>query len=1117
MDIHGSNNSLIGEAFDAMRPSLGAFEMREMIRKYGESWWKDGVLGHLYEDQRRDVAGAGVMDDLQRVDSLDILLMLRLVDQAWKDVFLPVMDRRSKTWAHELIDTRNAWAHSTGDGLGDSDTLRAFDTMARFIDQIDPDVASVIRGYAKDHQEPVVAVQEEAHSSHVPGTIVDEQPVLHVSSDLELRPWRSVIAPQDDVARGQFKTAEFALDLATVSKGDARFEYQDPREFFSRTYITAGMRSLLVTALKRVSLADDDDGDPIVELKTAFGGGKTHSMLAIYHLMRMSAKARELPGVAGVMDEAHVPSLPEKVYVATLVGTDLEPSSFKNPPFLNGKVNTLWGEMAYQLCLQKGDPAPYSIIRSSDAKSVAPGADTLVRLFNAIGPSVILIDEFVAYARTLYGADAKNLPAGTFDNVLTFMQQLTEAVKRTKNCMLIASLPESDMEAGGEGGKLALESVEHIFGRVHSIWKSATNEEGFEIVKRRLFGDYDEELAEPVVNSFMEYYHADPDKYPVECRDQAYRERMLRCYPIHPQVFDRLYEDWSTLANFQRTRGVLRLMATVIHQLWDANDADPLIMPGSIDFSDGKISEEVFQYLDPAWNAVVDADVDGEGSIPVAIDKGNARFSRPRAARRIARAILLGSAPTAKGESLRGLDASDIRLGAAVPGTNITVYDDALNKMRDELSYLYSTGTRYWYDTHPTLEKMARDRASRIDDDAIYAEIVNIVRKSESTTSSGFGSVFCCPADGAEVPDEPICSLVIIPPTKTQGANVNRSDALAYAADVLALRGGAMRSNRNMLLFVAMDGSDAHDTKDAIRRALAWESIDSEAGVLELTSHAKGEAKSKFDIASSRARRLVLGAYKHLICPSQSLDDIKTVIWDVVTVSGTDGISGRIFDKAVRDEIVVRTYSPFFLDNDIKKTLMGDRDSIPVSELWIDYCRYCYLRRLANEDVLRVSIEDGARGKDYFGYADGFDGERFLGLKIGERPIVDMHGGLVVRRERALEQLAFDRDSVAPPQEVPPSQSGTASGTTTMEPPVIGKPLARGVSVQANLDSLTAGSQVGAIVEEVLQHLYDIPGCSAELTFDVHIDVPEGIDEATLRVIRENAKALGVTLRVESS
>lgn len=343
----------------------------------------------------------------------------------------------------------------------------------------------------------------------------------------------------------------------------------------------------------------------------------------------------------------------------------------------------------------------------------------------------------------------------------------------------------------------------------------------------------------------MDYYKADPDKFPIECRDHAYRERMLRCYPIHPEVFDRLYKDWSTLANFQRTRGVLRFMATVIHNLWESNDADPLIMSGSIDYGDSRILEEIFQYLDPAWNAVVDNDVDGPNSAPASIDKNNGRFSRPRAARRIARSIFLGSAPTARGESLRGLDASDVRLGAAIPGTDVTVYDDALNKMHDELSYLYNTGMRYWYDTHPTLEKMARDRASRMEQEAINSEMIRIIRDSEKSCASGFGSVYICPASSVEVPDDDVHSLVILPPSKPLGKDIERSTARVFAEDCLNMRGDALRVNRNKLLFAVISSSEIADAKDAVRRALAWASIDAEAEGLELTRAARADTSRK--------------------------------------------------------------------------------------------------------------------------------------------------------------------------------------------------------------------------------------------------------------------------------
>ncbi|MBQ6523654.1 MAG: DUF499 domain-containing protein [Atopobiaceae bacterium] len=1129
MGISTSNNMLIGNAFDLMREQLGMYEMREFIRCYKDGWWRDGVHGHLYEDQLRDVLPATATDDMACVDSLDVLLMLRLIKQSWNDVFRAVMDRRTNNWVGNVIDARNDWAHATGDGISDEDAVDYLRAMVRIMDQIDPETASAINDYKQEiesrHQ---VTVAAESRPAPVADTSLVRESPLSNPTATALRAWRTVVAPKDDVARGQFKTAEFALDLATIAKGDARDEYQRPKEFFSRTYITEGMKSLLITALKRVSLEDDDDGDPVVELKTAFGGGKTHSMLAVYHLMRNAKIARELPGIAEVMDEARVPALPEKVYVATLVGTDLEPANFKNPAFLKGKVNTLWGEMAYQLCLQKGDPEPYSIIRPSDSKSIAPGTDALVRFFNAIGPCVILMDEFVVYARNLYGNDNKNLPAGTFANVLSFVQQLTEAVKRTDNCMLIASLPASERELGDEGGVEALRRVERVFGRINTIWRAATNEEGFEIVKRRLFKDYDTRLAEPVVDAFMKYYRSDPDKFPLECREADYRHRILRCYPIHPQVFDRLYNDWSTLDNFQRTRGVLRLMATVIHKLWDANDADPLIMPGSIDYSDGRIKEEVFQYLDPAWNAVVDGDVDGEGSMPAQIDNTPGRFSRSRAARRVARTVFLGSAPTARGANLRGLDVSDIRLGAAVPGTDVTVYDDALNKMRDELSYLYTTGTRYWFDTHPTLEKTARKYAAEFDAGAVDSEVVHVIQLAERQTSSGFASVYVCPASTLEVPDSRDLALVIIPPSRLQGRDAEGSPAVAFATDILTYRGESLRTNRNMLLFAAASGNELREARDAVRRSLAWQRIDAEADGLDLTKTARAEAKSKLGASQDRAKRLVMQAYRWLLAPSQDVGDLRSIEWDPKPITGSDGISKRAFDRAARDELVLTDYSPFLLSHDLDSMLWNGRDHMSASELVDDYCRYLYLRRLADSGVLRSCLERGVESGDYFAYADGWDEEkgRYAGLRMGPemgRPHVDLSSGLVVQVTIALRELAFGRgddDGDGGGQggdngghdDGDGDSGGDGDNGGGVTPPV---ELVHEVRLEASLDKLAAGMEVGDIVAEILQQLYDLGGVSAELTFSAIVDVADGVDEKTMRVVRENANTLGVTLRTK--
>ena len=288
-------------------------------------------------------------------------------------------------------------------------------------------------------------------------------------------PWREIVTPHPDIATGRYHQAEFAANLGEVIAGNADAEYQDPIEFFARTYLTAGMRRLLATAIKQLT---GTDREPIVQLKTAFGGGKTHSMLALYHLLRGKATTAQMEGTAQILNDAQVNQLPTARF-AVIVGTALNPSRTQEVQGIT--TRTLWGNIAAQLGGQDG----YEIVKAADQKSVAPGTNDLITLLNAFGPAIILIDELVAYTRNIYGVNG--LPAGSFDANLTFVQSLTEAVKNAERSQLVASIPESDIEIGGEAGQAALERIQHTIGRLEGIWRPVDADEGFEIVRRRLF------------------------------------------------------------------------------------------------------------------------------------------------------------------------------------------------------------------------------------------------------------------------------------------------------------------------------------------------------------------------------------------------------------------------------------------------------------------------------------------------------------------------------------------------------------------------------------------------------------------------------------------------------
>lgn len=447
------NYTKVQQAFRVLHPLLAGYICQEMRREYQDNWWQEVLM--TLSDQVRDLPDDNG-DYAALMDSLDMANCLRLFDRKWNDLFKRKLSIDYRTWAKELMGVRNKLAHIGGTDFSEDDTWRALDTMARLCEAFDDEAAEEIRkilrqlryGSAEGSTNVVeVAAPMKPKAAH---TGIMSKTLSGLPS------WRDVMEPHPDVAQGRYKNAEFAADLAQVARGEGAFEYRDPVEFFARTYVTEGMTGLLVQALKRVS---GKDGEPVIQLKTAFGGGKTHSMLALYHMMRGKVSADRIPNIKPVLAQAGVSALP-KANVAVLVGTALDPTRTKRPINFPGiTINTLWGEMAAQLAESAGRPELYDFVKEADKKGVSPGSEALKNLFDACGPCLVLMDELVAYAKRIYGV--KGLPAGSFDNFISFIQEITEAARASRNSLVVASIPESDIEIGGEAGKTALETIEH--------------------------------------------------------------------------------------------------------------------------------------------------------------------------------------------------------------------------------------------------------------------------------------------------------------------------------------------------------------------------------------------------------------------------------------------------------------------------------------------------------------------------------------------------------------------------------------------------------------------------------------------------------------------------------
>ncbi len=514
-----TNYDRVGKALDLLKDGLRPFVERELENRHGRYWVTTVTASWPNDLSWRDG------EDLPQMDAA---VLLRMMWDQWNVVFRDTLGHAERSLVSELREVRNKWAHQ--ETFTTDDAYRALDSAGRLLTAISATQADEIERMKMELLRLRFDEQVRSEKRRSVGTAIES------AATGGLKPWREIVTPHRDVASGRYQQAEFAADLWQVHLGEGTDEYRDPGEFYRRTYLTESLRRMLVGAVRRLA---GRGGDPVVQLQTNFGGGKTHSMLALYHLFSGVAP-RELAGVEPVMQEAGASTLPA-VRRVVLVGNKISPG---NPQVKRDGtvVRTLWGELAWQL----GGRAAYERVAADDERATSPG-DVLRELFVQYGPCLVLIDEWVAYARQLH--EQSDLPGGSFETQFTFAQVLTESAKLAQNCLLVISLPASDTtgsphtqaddsEVGGQRGREALDRLRNVVGRVESSWRPASAEEGFEIVRRRLFEPLTDQAQyrdrDVVARAFADLYRTQQQEFPPECCD-ADTEAHPRRIPSTPK------------------------------------------------------------------------------------------------------------------------------------------------------------------------------------------------------------------------------------------------------------------------------------------------------------------------------------------------------------------------------------------------------------------------------------------------------------------------------------------------------------------------------------------------------------------------------------------------------
>ena len=1122
--ISRPNRDALQKALDIYRDAMRPFLVRCLRQVRGMN--VEDVINRSLGNRRADEFERALTRSTGNVESaIDINDFPTLVSRNWHRETFETKLNGDKTFQNQLwliTDARNHTVHAGTQDLDDDYTRTHLFLIANVLEKIGAsDGKQVVQSIRDELFSDPIALSTTASQSEEGLPESEESASLPKPSTSKLAAWRDVIRPNLDVAQGNFREADFAADLQQVHNERASAAgYGNPVSFFKQTYITPGIRTLLVNTLQRLG---GNGGHPVIQTKTGFGGGKTHSLIALYHLVT-SADALINPPTDGehdqiskdiraIMQEAGWdPDADVHPKIAVLGGTYFSTTD-STVTETGDPLNTLWGIMAHQL----GGQEAYELVGQASRQGTAPGGAQLDQLFKHVGPCVILMDELVAYVRNAGSAK---------DSIYTFLQALTESVRRSKNVALVVTLPEGQVEAGDEAGAEALNRLDRLFGRIEAIWKPLEVHEAFEVVRRRLFeNDIENDIEaqrkrDETCEAFARMYSRSRRDYPQGVSEQRYIERMKACYPIHPEIFDRLYHDWSTIPRFQRTRGVLRIMANCISHLDQNRDESPLIMPANLPLSYQTLAEEFIGLLTDQWNAVI-TEVDSDNSLTYQMDGGSEPFRRVGgAARRIARTVFLGSCPD---RATKGIDARHIRLGVVEPNHGIPVYNDALSQMRGNLYYFYSDNDRYYFHVEENLNKVAANRADALTETDIHAEIVNQIETAVGRRSD----VIISPENAAQIPDSDKIKLVILPPDKTLNSRTRDSDeATPMAEQFFRFCGDETdpRRYRNTILFLAAKREDMNTLKRAISPYLAWHSIiNGDRRIPNLKGDRRRQATASLTNAERELASALVKAYRWALAPTQPNPTQNEYQWTQFMTDAEQ--NGKIVESAfsgfLKEEVLIEKISPATLAQTLKEYVWDNpsyEDHIKIEDLWDLLARHVYLPRLKNMGVLLACIKQGVP-ENAFGYAESYaDSElrenkdeqhgSYTGIRFGEDlGFATIDGTSLLVNPDKVPTVPQEDDSMPPdPEETPHVKPEPGESPQTQPRGPVHFVATKTMQGEISLDD------INLLREEIIRTMQN-DGGEISVTVTIEARNPDGFSENAARSIRQNSESLNVALQ----
>lgn len=778
--------------------------------------------------------------------------------------------------------------------------------------------------------------------------------------------------PRPEVLQGDLREEIFAARLKDVIDDTAEPVYGNPAIFFDNTYPTDGLKLLLSEALGRLTGLKPAN-NPIIRLETAFGGGKTHNLIGLYH----AARGNVGNSPERFVDPALVPA-PGLVKVVGVVGSDLDPAS--GIKHKDVTTFTLWGELAYQL----GGRSGYELVADSDRDSkAAPGTGLWEQLIGD-RPTLILLDEIARHLRS-----AKAIPTGTqksdlAEQIVAFLMSLLEFAASKEHVVLVLTLADVSDAFGKETEELRHELGEarRVSARQERVITPTGESEISAIVTHRLFQKIDKTAAREASDAYHSHYARLLDQgveIPQRAARAEYASELAASYPFHPELLNTLNRKTSTIPNFQKTRGALRLLAATVRQLWQKKPADcHTIHIHHLDLSVGDIADDLTSRLERAvFKQVIEADIVspliGSPAHAQAIDHAWLEIGKPPYAQRVATTVFLHSLTQG---AASGVDPSDLNLAVLQHDDDPTLVSKAIERLLDSCWFLDYDGHRYRFGTEPSPIKIIVDEMALVGKTKAKAELD---RRIKLIWQKGVFEPIYFPNEAADVDDDAKAPKIVVihyDAASTTSTAAAPPDLVRKIFDHAGALGG-YRIYKNNLVFLVADQDEVDNMVEVARKHLALGRIVSPERLKEFNLEQQKKFKGMFDASELEVRVAVTKAYRHLFYPSADAPQANSNLAHESLPAQDQGDvqkdQSAVVLKALRQLDKVLTAEDKPLNSAYVKAKAWDAGQVQITtdDLRRAFAKRLGLRMLLDLNQIKKTIRDGAKQGTWIYYDAG--------------------------------------------------------------------------------------------------------------------------------------------------